>query len=292
MVYMIMNTFSINDNNVYWKNAVIPPPEVPTEILKNVRLVIDSKDRNVSLYPEQNLYEVKLPDEYNDVTTAKLINADIPLSMYLINKYFDSIDIVVNNNTYVVQIEHGDYTSSTLATTLTDGLNDLGVGLFEVSYNAKKDNFVFTGNTAFSLNFVNRTNNLHAILGFARKVYVSSQTGNLPTPHVLSAPFRKNFNHNNCVIMYIDQFDTYHSPTTEMNKCFAIIPTVYRNLNMSDNAEVTKVFSPPIPKLSKLMVKFFDRYGNPYDFQNNEHRFEIILTSHKQPRKYNSIFSS
>lgn len=289
---MVMNNFLMNDQNVYWHNAVIPPPEVPTEVLKNVRLVIDSKDRNTSLYPEQNAYEVKLPDEYNDVTTAKLINADITLVMYLINKYFDKIYVNIGNSIYTIQLDHGDYTPETLATAITNKLNALNLGTFSVSYSSQKDNFIFTSDVAFSLDFTTPKNNIHSILGFAKGSYSSSQIGSAPLPHVVNAPYRKNFNHNNCIIMYIDQFDTYHSPTTEMNKCFAIIPSVYRNLNISDNAEITKVFSPPIPKLSRLMIKFFDRYGNPYDFQNTEHRFEIILTSHKQPRKYNSIFAS
>lgn len=293
MPYMIMNTFNINeqnlDQNVFWKNAVIPPPEMPTEVLKNVRLVVDSKDRNSGLYPEQNAYEVKLPDEYNDVTTAKLINADIPLSMYMVNKYYDSFSVVVSNTTYTVSLEHGDYTTSSLVTALTDELNNLNIGVFSVTYDEKKDNFKFIGQYAFSLIFGSNQNSIHALLGFAKGTYQSSQIAN---DNVIRAPYRKNFNYNNCIIMYIDHFDTYHSSTTEMNKCFAILPFVYRNLNIADVADITKVFSPPIPKLSKLMIKFFDRFGNPYDFQNTDHRFEIMLTSHKQARKYKSIFGN
>jgi hypothetical protein len=62
-------------------------------------------------------------------------------------------------------------------------------------------------------------------------------------------------------------------------------------LNISAAPELIKIFSPPIPRLTKLVITFLDRYGNPYDFCNMEHRFEILVKSHKQARKYCHIFA-
>ena len=91
--------------------------------------------------------------------------------------------------------------------------------------------------------------------------------------------------------MSIEQFDLLKSIDRDLNKSFAMIPKMYQNLSIADSAKYKKNFSPPIPKLAKLRIKFFDRFGNPYDFQNVDHRFELLITSAKQRRKYGNIFS-
>lgn len=276
----------------YFKNAVIPPPESPSELIKYTRIAIDSKNRNKSLHPNANKYEIKLSNEVSDVMSAKLINADIPMSMYLINKYFDTLVVSQNDVTHNVQLEHGDYKELELASMITRLLNTaFGDTQFVVSYNQYKDNYTFTSKDAFALTFGSSQNSLDALLGFNKDVYTSTPSGDSPYNHVITGDYRRNFDYNNCVIMYIDQFDCYQSPANEMDRCFAILPSVYSLLSMSDHPELIKTFSPPIPRLTKLVVQFYDRFGNLYDFNNLEHRFELLITSHKQGRRYNSIFT-
>lgn len=278
----------------YIKNAIIPPPETPSEIVKYTRIVIDSKDRNKNLHPLANQYEMRLPSEVTDVISAKLMSADIPLSMYLVNDYFNTLNLVYDGQDYTVVLDKGDYTNVGLATMITTRINTvIGSSSFEVSYNSITDNYVFKADEAFSVVFDASKNNLGAMLGFASNtVYPSSNIGSHHLSHVVKSVYRKNFNFNNHIIMYIDQFDNYQSPSTELDRCFAIIPPVYTQMNFSDHPDLIKVFSPPIPRLTRLIVRFFDRYGNPYDFQNMEHRFELLLQSNKQGRKYNSIFGN
>ena len=283
----------MNTSDIFFRNALIPPPEEKGEVVKYTRIAIDSKDRDKSLYPYANKYEIKLSDDINDVISAKLINADIPMSMYLINKYFDTLIVKKNNNNYNIKLEHGDYNETELATLITNALNNqFGANTFLVSYNSNKDNFTFASIDAFSLLFAESNNSLDVVLGFDKKTYISNVSLNLSYTHVIQAEYRKNFEHNNCLIMYIDQFDNYRSPSNEIDRCFAILPSVYQVLNISDTPDLIKVFSPPIPRLAKMVISFLDRYGNPYDFNNLEHRFEILVKSHKQARKYNQIFSS
>jgi hypothetical protein len=282
---------SIMNIEEYNKRAIIPPPETPVENTKYTRIVIDSKDRIKSLYPYPNSYEIKLDNEVQDVISAKLISADIPLSMYMINQYFDRLTIIVNATTYNIQLEHGDYNAVDLATMMTNKLNEQFSSTFYVTYNNAKDNFTFAASISFSLVFGNGSNSLDALLGFGKQTYTSSATGSSPYNNIVRSVYRKNFHFNNCLIMYIDQFDNYKSPSVKMDRSFAIVPSIYNNLNISDYAELVKTFSPPIPRLDRLIISFLDRYGNPYDFQNVEHRFELLLTSHKQARRY-TIFGN
>jgi hypothetical protein len=277
----------------YIKNAIIPPPETSSEVIKYTRIVVDSKDRDKSLYPLANKYEMKLPNEVSDVMSAKLISADIPLSMYMVNDFFNTLNIVYNGSPYNIVLDNGDYTDGGLATMMTTRLNAVvGSNTFSVSYNANTDNYTFAAAQSFSMTFGGSKNSLDTLLGFEKQQYTSSATGSAPFANVIKSVYRKNLKYNNYAIMYIDQFDNYQSPSTELDRCFAVIPSVYNQQSFSDHPELKKVFSPPIPRLTRLFVRFLDRYGNPYDFENIEHRFEILLCSNKQARKYNSIFGN
>lgn len=282
----------MNSFDVYYQNALIPPPESKSEVLKYTRVAIDSKDRDKTLFPNPNSYEIKLSNEIFDVISAKLINADIPLSMYMINQYFDTLLVHVGSTTYTVQLDHGDYTETQLATSLTDTINNqIGSNYFQVTYNARKDNFTFASSQSFSLRFGDSANNLADLLGFNKITYVSNTGGSSPYTNIINGEYRKNFKYNNYIIMYIDHFDTYQSPTNDVDRCFAIIPAIYTTLNISDKNDLIKVFSPPVPRMTKLIISFYDRYGNPYDFHNINHRFELLIQSHKHPRKYGQIFA-
>jgi hypothetical protein len=286
-----MNTTKIELNEHYIKNAIIPPPETPGEVIKYTRIAIDSKDRNKTLHPFANKYEIRLNNEVTDVMSAKLKSADIPLSMYLINDYFNTLYLSYDGMSYNVVLDKGNYTETSLATMMTTKLNNaVGSNVFQVTYNTATDNYTFACHNIFTLTFGTSKNSLDALLGFAKEQYTATNTGSDPFDYIIRSPYRKNFNYNNYLIMYIDQFDIIQSPSTELDRCFAIIPSVYTQLSMSDHPDIIKVFSPPIPRLTRLIIRFLDRYGNPYDFQNMEHRFELLLQSNKQARKYNSIF--
>lgn len=289
-----MQDFS--DMHQYYKNAVIPPPQTTSEVIKYTRLVIDSKSRDKGLFRNPNSYEVRLSNEITDVISAKLINADVPMSMHMINRYFDTLRLTVGGTAYNVTLDHGTYSESGLASMMQTKLNAAtsGVGVtWSVSYSGVTDGFTFAASAAFSMVFGSEANSLDALLGFDKETYASVNSGAVETyPYKIRSEYRKNFAYNNCVVMFIDQFDTFRSPDNEMDRCFAILPSVYSQMNISDHPELVKYFSPPIPRLAKLVVSFYDRFGNPYDFQNMEHRFELLIKSNKQGRKYNSIWGT
>ena len=139
--------------------------------------------------------------------------------------------------------------------------------------------------------FNKQKNTLAYLLGFREnKDYTSVSIGG--GQYELEAEFKCNFDYNNFVIMDIDQFDILKSIDSELNRTFAIIPKVYNIQNVIDSPQYIKRFSPPIGKLNKIRIRIYDRFGNDYDFQNQDHRFELLLTSFKQQRKYGNIFAA
>jgi hypothetical protein len=255
-------------------------------------MIIDSKDRDQILFPEPNKYEIVFDDDINDVISAQLLNLYANLSStYLINKFFNTLKFAVGATNYSCALTIGDYTESTLATEIETKMNSLVAGNFKVMYITSLDKYVICSKVAYSMDF-NIDNSLAPMLGFVKTTYNSvSDASYDPTyPNVIVAPWRRNFEFNNYCVMYIEQFDLNKNASKNLNKSFAIIGNNYDVMNISDDPKIIKYFNPPINKLNKLRVSFFDRYGNPMDFQNTDHRFEIMFKSFKQGRKYGHIF--
>jgi hypothetical protein len=284
------------DNQTYYNSAVIKPPEDDTYYegeTRFTRFVVDSKDRNKSCFPLPNKYDVIFDDDINDVVSAQLLNISAPMPMYLINSYFNTFNVVLGTTTYSIILSDGDYKPDELATEITSKLNSItSTTAFTCIYVIKTDNFTFTNNAKFSLDFrvtPSNPNSLAMLLGFETKNYNSIyQGGN----YVLSSSYRKNFEYNNYIVMFIDNFDINKNQCNPLNKSFAIVCENYTDQNIADTPLITKYFNPPLNKLSKITISFFDRYGNPYDFQNMDHRFELLFSSHKQRRKYGVIMKN
>lgn len=278
----------ISDHDYYEHALIKPLKEFPlNDSSKYTRIVVDSRVRNKTLFPKPNDYEVTFEDDINDVVSSKLIYMDIPMPQYLVNSNFNKLYFEIAATSYTATIDNGDYaTPADLATAITSAMNAVVPSAFQVTYNSKLDNFKFNSTQAFTLKF-NVTNSLNQLLGFAEKSYASSADASTPAfPNLISSEYRKNFEYNNYLIMDIEQFDLLKSIDRDLNKSFAIISKNYSSINLCDELDITKYFSPPVPRMTKLRIKFYDRFGNPYDFQNMDHRFELQMTSFKQRRKY------
>lgn len=275
----------------YYHNSVIQPPK-DTKFLDTdqrfTRLVVDSRIRNKTLFPNPNDYEIQLEDDVNDCKSARLIYIDIPFPMYLINNNFNKLYFQVGSTTYTATIPQGDYSPTQLEAAITTAMNTQLPATFDVKYDSLLDNYNINATTAFTMLFNNQTNSLCYLLGFhPTKDYVSTADASTPLfPFRVKSEFRKNFDYNNYIIMDIEQFDVLKSIDRDLNRSFAMLPKNYMNMSVSDEANITKNFSPPLGRLTKLRVRFYDRFGNPYDFQNMDHRFELLITSFKQRRKY------
>lgn len=280
----------------YNHNAVIKPAIDDTFInndMKYTRMIVDSKDRDVTLFPEPNRYDIVFDDDINDVLSAQLLNIYINLdSSYVINRYFNTLKFTISSTSYQSTLVTGDYSETTLASEMQTRMNaSTAPSTFKVIHIPSLDKYVFLCTSPFSMDFTFQ-NNLSYLLGFSTTTYTSVVDASYDAgyPNAILAPYRRNFNFNNYCVMYIDQFDLNKNASKTLNKSFAIIGSNYDGLNISDDPKIIKYFNPPINKLNKLRITFYDRFGNLCDFQNMDHRFEILFKSFKQRRKYTQIF--
>ena len=263
-----------------YKNSVIikPPFSQPTnkEIGKQfTRIVIDSRDRDINLYPTPSKYVYHLDQDIEEVTSAEVIIMDVPLSGYIINNNNNVLTIIWPDDfQQKIIIPVGNYDGPRLAEMLQNLINDS-----QITYNPVQDNITFYGYVPFSLDFTSKDSKaIAAILGFSKGIYVSPVT----------STYRINLNVNNYVVMNIEQFNINISSNNVIDRTTALIHYKPISINYVSfaNMQIKKFFNPPIARLNKLKLSFMDYYGNPYDFQNQDHRIEILFESKKNLSRY------
>jgi hypothetical protein len=276
-------------DSVWFDNAVIKPPETDYEETRYTRVVIDSKDRDISVHPTPSAYNISLQDEIEDVVAAQLIACNIPLSGYMVTSNHNSFGVTISPGAtvYTVTLDDGDYTGAELATELAAKINVAvgGGSNFSVSYAAKTGKFLFTHASAnFSLIFnTDNANSLARVLGFKPATTAASAA------RTLLSPARANLDYFKYVVMYIDQFSNNQGSSSVLAKSFAVIYDNTNRQNDNDITTIVKKFTPPLSRLTRLLISFYDRDGKMYDFNGVDHTFEILFKSYKQKRKYNSM---
>jgi hypothetical protein len=287
-----MDNIIRNDPVTYYENALIKAPYAKK--MKHVRLVVDSRERNMTLFPNPNAYEINILEDIENVVSMSLLHADFPFDSYLVSKNNCVLILAYNSIVYTIEIDVGNYTVQELATELTNALNiATSTADFLVEYDSKKDNFKFRCMTPFGLVFRGRTvkgqayNNsedtlypdrsIGRLLGFGINNYASVLDTNLVgQQNVIRSEFKKNFNVQDYVVVSIDTVELNKSTADSLNNSFAII-TKKNTTYEYDTNYVVKVFNPPLKRLHKLKFSFVDYYGNLIDFQNMDHRFEIQI---------------
>jgi hypothetical protein len=254
-------------------DVIKPPDPYKHKEIKIKRVVIDSRDRDITQYPKPNDYVVVLDELIDDVVTGEIVLMDIPFSSYVIN---------INNNFFeadneILYIETGDYSKTTLVNVLQNALNTNTKGkTYTVTYNTNKDNYTITCNQEFTIKFVNY---LSEMVGFVKDIeYTGTE---------LVSIYRSNFNVNKYIVLKIDYMTINFSSNSNIHKSSAVVYKNELSLNTKSNISILKKwFNPIIPKLYKLRIQLYDYYGNLYDFQNQNHRIDILFENRKHTLKY------
>jgi len=263
-------------------SAIIRPPfEEPTnkEVShKYTRIIIDSRDRDVSQYPTPTKYWIPLEQDIEDVKTGEIILMDIPMSGYIVNAYNNVITTELGS----VYIPVGNYDAPGLAVAIQEILRPWYPSNTCV-YNPVIDKFTFNYNIQASFTLI-----------FAAKDKIATATARLlgfnpgtSCTIPCTSPNRINLNVNNYIVMSIDMFSINASSNSVIDRTTALVHSKAMLLNFwSVNNTIKKYFNPIIGRVDRLKVSFVDYYGNPYDFNNVDHRIEILLESRKNLGRY------
>lgn len=291
---------------LFKEHALIPPPDT-NDLFRTKRIIIDSRDRNTALYPRPDKYTIRIDECLEDVVSIELAISDFPFNEYNITVHNNilhvSTDINATPDMYEsVTIPQGKYDGEQLANVIETKINESFDTLqATIVFDPITSKLTFSGASQFYLNFKNDTprqydidnvvydyyrNSIGRVIGFSTEVYSVFEPITAPNPVDLRS--------ETYIIMHLQRAKVYLSQNNTANQCFAILRLENNDkwLSTLNTEPVRKSFNPPIPDFSVLRFKFSDYYGNAYDFQNKEHRFELIVKMLKQGRKYTSNFSS
>ena len=281
------------DEDLYDDHAIITPPKISLKdipVRKN-RYIIDSRDRNTKRYPNPSKYTIELEESLTDVISAELVLTDFKFNKYNITNYNN----ILHTSSGDYTLTPGIYTGSSLAseletqTGLTVTFSDITQKLTITPVSGVTLNFKSLEQKQYDYNEridVYPRGSIGKLLGFGIFEY------DLDAGVAFEAPFSIDLETSNYIIMFMQQAKVIKSRNNVTHNAFAIINKLENSSNglvMHDNV-IKKSFNPPIADLRKLVFKFVDYDGNLYDFQNKDHRFEIVFTTLKQTRCYDEIF--
>lgn len=254
--------------------------ESPLNPTRSTYFVIDSRDRNLSVYPLANHYEISLDEAVHDVVSLKLLVTDVPFVSYLISPANNVIMTNINGGaTLRATVATGDYPAAAdLATAVLAALQSTTTSnTFNTMYLAPTDNIRVTCNAPFTLTFP-KTGSIALEMGFAAgTVGMASVPSN--NTNTITPPFRRNLHLNPSVILSIYPASVNTSITETVNQSFAIVNKNRSVLSAAGDRFPQKIFNPPIARFSRFMVDFTNYDGSHVDFQNHEHRIELLLLS-------------
>lgn len=283
---------------------------------KKIRLIVSSADRNLTAYPLPSSYAINFDEPFVDVVSLTLLSASVPLIAYQVSDSNNKVSFFTfaDNTRYDIELPEGNYEPpNALASVLENLMNDAcGVpSLFSVTYRETVDGFRFTSDVKFALLFdggvvaygpqvvdefsittptgvIDRletagdktisypTDSAARVLGFGPKNYVSEKKG---LDEVVQSAFMRDVSHTQTAIMYIDGADVNVSINNVLNRSYAIIGPKQAALeSWLFDRHVNKNFNPPIGKLGKLRIRILDVFGKPYNFQNQDHRLEFLVS--------------
>ena len=276
-------------------SIIKPPKDGFVNKIRKKRIIVDSRDRNTDRFPAPSKYDIKFDEEVNDVVSIEMINAVFPFNEYNVTSYNNILSIKRGNSqTDTVEqivIEPGQYTPETLIDVINSLLIQNHIDLV-LKYNltTKKITAISTINITIqclddqTVNYAEGVfisqyipGSIGKILGLA----ISNYT--IESQNSFEFPFTMDFPTPPYIIMYLQRAKVLFSKNNKAHNAFAVIQD---NMKNSDEERVKKNFYPPIANMSTLSFKFVDYFGNLYDFQNKEHRFELIVEECKQMPKY------
>jgi len=188
---------------------------------------------------------------------VSIVNAQIPISWYLINDTNNQITITISGVATTYSFKTGNYNINTF---ITEWATSIGPG-WTLTFDSIKNKITFTYTSTFS--FSSGTNSIFSIIGFQKNITYSS------TGTSLTAPFVCNFAGITRLNIKSSCFNLYNvdSNNKGINRTLACIPVsglnsgyiFYNNFtNFKDNFKGTE--------LSSLGIEIRDDFRNFIDF--------------------------
>jgi hypothetical protein len=272
------------------------------QLIKNIYITIDSRDRNHDVFQNPNSYTVDLGAIYTDVYKVELITAEIPKGGYLIESYNNIIHFqetnnqVTSNTYYEAEIPVGNYTSAELLTKIASQMSAIGQSAYTVSLDSinrvKIESDLGGGDGIFNIIFkqgvevygIDELRSKYMPFTIARTIGFDCK--NHTSLDTYTADNRIPLQSDDYVVLEIPEFKgIIDDPHGDGQNDFA---KILLDCEQGDTAfysnqlyVLQKTFNPRI-ELSKITVNFKVHGGYLYNFHGLEHSLTFRIQSLKQ----------
>jgi hypothetical protein len=258
---------------------------------KSKRILVDSRDRDPVAFPTPSEYEVRLPDDIENVTSIKLLVADVPFPAHLVGEGDATLALTrAPAGAVSATLEAGDYASGAdLTAALQAALDQAagGPGVFLALHSQRTDTISIRCTDPFAVSAELTSPRLLRVLGFAagRPSASVESPASVGFPHVVRAPFRLCLEPERYLVLNLTpSAEVLMSSGQGAHRAFAVLQRrcgagAAGSLAVEEDAVFERTWSIPLARVAKIGVRFTDYYGRLYDFQNQDHRLEFMVTS-------------
>ena len=251
------------------------------------RLVyVDSKNRDVTVYPNGNSYTLHLTTPIKNVSKVDLVSARVPNTMYNLTTSSN----VLSTGTANVSLNQGFYSAYSLATAVT-------VTGVTMDYLPNEGHMIFSSTVAFTLTI--SSPEFAKMVGLAVSTPYAASLSLEPSysgKYTVRSTTMVDFSLNEYVFLDIDELKTPWNIDaksidsakgtflgTNAQRMFApIVMDVssgcIKNFHESKDYSIRATYPEPIGTLQRLTINWYDKDGKPLDFRGwNTNAFVLRL---------------
>lgn len=244
-------------------------------------ILIDSRDRDITKYPNPSEYVIDLPTIYKNVTSARLVSAELPSSYYVFSSSKGNTTLKINISSPAlsrsITIPDGNYGLANLEVVLQSAINAAfsndGV-TFEVAVDRTTYKMTITCSNASKIVGIDTT-------GQSLAYYLGFKSGGTGTGFVVGSGV-VSLNPETYILISIDPLDRVDEAGANGggDRVFAKIPISVNSFDvaMYDKQLTCNTILPPIAKLDKMRVRMrFHGSSSLIDFNGADHSLTIEL---------------
>ena len=267
------------------------PSHTPLQAPRSI--LIDSRDRDFTKYATPSEYVIKFPTTYKNVTSARLVSAEIPSSFYVFTASAGNTTLKVTlspSRSEDIVIPDGNYGFSTIETALETALNEAFAGdgvTFTVTIDRVtlkttincSDGTKTVGVDTTTASTMTTGWGLAYYLGFNAKNTTFSGTGLVTSPGVAS------LNPESYILISIDPLDrvdeTGFAGEGGGERVFAKVPVAVNSFDLCfyDKQITCNAILPPIAKLDQVRVRMrFHGSSELINFNGVDHSLTLEVT--------------
>lgn len=253
-------------------------------------LFVDSKNRDVTLFPSGNSYTLHLTTPVKNVVRVDLVSARVPNTMYNLT---NGTNVFRMNGTYV-SLNPGFYSAYTLAAAVTAN------GTLTLDYLANEGHMVFSSANPFTL--TPNSSEFASMVGltsgtaYPAVLAASSLDPGYTSKYIVKSSTLVDFSLNEYVFLDIEELrtpwnldaksiDSRTGTFSGSNSTRMFAPIVMdvgsgciKNFHENKDYKIQTTYPEPIGTLQRLTVRWYDKTGNLLDFKGwNTNAFVLRL---------------